>query len=130
HGRLRLPRLRGPGGARPLRLRRRLYERDLEPPHVRWKGDRHPPRAGRDRERLDLRRGRAWGALRGRAPPGPDLPALGRRLARAAPADLRGLLAQGGVGQRLERLVQRAELAGDRDEAFGVVEPAAQRLEL
>src|SRR5919202_138175 len=50
--------------------------------------------------------------------------------AGAAAPDLRALVAEGGVGQRLERLVQRRELAGDPAQVLARVELAVQRPQL
>src|SRR5436190_10491274 len=51
-------------------------------------------------------------------------------LARAPPADLRRLLAERGIGQCLQRLVERCELAGQLEEVLVVVGPAVQLREL
>ena len=39
-------------------------------------------------------------------------------------------MAQRGVGQRLQRLVQRAQLVGHREVALGVIEPLVQQPQL
>ena len=49
---------------------------------------------------------------------------------RSAAAHLWALLSKGRIRERLERLVQRAQLVGEREEAFRVVKPAVQRLQL
>ena len=60
------------------------------------------------------------------AKPAADL----RRLSGAAAADLWAGLAEGGVRQRLKRLVQGGQLAGDPDQLILAVEVAVQRLHL
>ena len=51
-------------------------------------------------------------------------------LSRSTAPDLRALLAKCGIRERLERLVQRAQLVGELQEPFRVIEPPVQRLEL
>jgi hypothetical protein len=51
-------------------------------------------------------------------------------LRRAAAADLRALLAQRRVGERLKRLVQRRELVRNPQEAFCGVHAAVERMHL
>src|SRR5438552_2278473 len=51
-------------------------------------------------------------------------------LGRAAAADLRGLLAEGGIRERLQRLVQRRELPGEAEEVLVVVEALVRLREL
>src|SRR5207302_4780975 len=119
HRRIRLPRAGGAERARPVLLRRLLQRARVEPEAAKREGGRAPPRALQGREPVELRRGR-----RGRALPRlaerHDLPA--RALAGPAVSDLRALLTEGGVRERLERLVQRRELAGDPEEVLARVE--------
>jgi hypothetical protein len=51
-------------------------------------------------------------------------------LTRSAAPDLGALLPEGGIGERLQRFVQRAQLVCEGEEALGVVEPAVEELEL
>jgi hypothetical protein len=50
--------------------------------------------------------------------------------ARAPPPNLRALMADGGVGQGLEGLVQRRELARDPEQVLVGVEPLVERVHL
>src|SRR5262249_5605673 len=140
HGRLRVPRRRRGERARPLLLRRLLQRARLEPASRRREGGAGPPPGGRRACALVLRRGRARRALprlAGRA----GLPARG--LTRPAPPHLRPFAAERGVRQRLERLVQVAQLVRDHGQLLArllaaveagellrdPVEPLEQRLE-
>jgi hypothetical protein len=58
------------------------------------------------------------------------LAALGRLAGSTTPLDLWAGLAQGSVGQRLERLVQQPELADDWGEVVPAVESAVQAVHL
>jgi hypothetical protein len=64
-------------------------------------------------------------STRGTSAPGskPDL-------SGAAPTYLGPLLPQGGIRERLQRLVQGCELVGNPDEAFGRFEAAVERVHL
>ena len=55
---------------------------------------------------------------------------LALKASRAPAADLRRLLAERGVGERLQRLVQRRELAREAEEVLVVVEPLVRLREL
>ena len=53
-----------------------------------------------------------------------------RRLGRAAPSHLRPLLAERGVGERLQGFVQRGQLVRDADEPFGRLEAPVEGVHL
>ena len=61
------------------------------------------------------------------AQPRPD---FRRKLAGAAAADLWAGLAEGGVRQRLQRLVQRRELPRDAEQLIVAIKVAVERLDL
>src|SRR5438309_313743 len=71
---------------------------------------------------------RAASSTSGAWPASDNVPA--RRSGAAAAPHLRRLLAERGVGQRLQRLVERRELARQSQELLVVVEPLADLREL
>jgi len=60
----------------------------------------------------------------------PAAPALARRSGRAPAADLWCLLAERRVGERLQRFVQRRQLAGEAEEVLVVVQLLVRLSEL
>src|SRR5919108_3260257 len=67
---------------------------------------------------MPQRHGLLWSASQANALAGPPA------------AYLRALLAEGRIRERLERLVERPELARQREESLGLVESPVQRLKL
>src|SRR5262249_46207376 len=127
HGRLCVPRRRGGERARPLLLRRLLQRPRLEPARRRREGVVGPPRGVRRAGAVVLRRGRARRAL----------PRLARRaglsargLTRPPPPHLRPFAAERGVRERLERLVQVAQLVRDHGQLLARLLAAVEAREL
>ena len=146
HRRLRLPRHEGPRRGRAATSTATTAPARSGASSLERQGDAAAARAVHGRRALVVRRGRG-GELYLMSVDSGDLsasPAEGRCLARAAAAHLRALRAERRVGERLQRLVQVAQLVRDHGQLLAPllarfsapsssrdpVEPLEQRLEL